>query len=330
MENITKKMLAAWLAALLLASSVTSISFADNHSDDGERMEHSDGKKNHGKNRGMKAKLQELLTEDEKEALEELHEDHEEAMEEIKEKKENWDELSEDEQEAIKADYEEMRAAHMEKVKEVLAGNAEALALHEAHAEAKWEKNHKMKSKGLAADLTDAEEAALEELREAHQEAMEAMKSEKEDMDEMTDDEKEAMKAKYEAMKATYKAEMKAILANNPEALAELEERQENKEENKDGKRMKWEGNKDWEMKEKNGHGKKRSEMTKKYKKNFAKKIGSKLDMIPDQKLEKVLWKIDVYAEKMEAREDMNEEKKDSMLAKLQALKEMIEEKLAA
>lgn len=72
----------------------------------------------------------------------------------------------------------------------------------------------------------------------------------------------------------------------------------------------------------------KRFEMKMKYKKVFAEKLQSRLDKISDAKLEKVLVKIDTAKSKVESNTRMSEDKKERLFAQLDALKDLINEKL--
>jgi predicted KAP-like P-loop ATPase len=65
-----------------------------------------------------------------------------------------------------------------------------------------------------------------------------------------------------------------------------------------------------------------------KYKKAFAEKLGERLDKISDEKLEKIISKIDSVKTKVEENEKMSEDKKERLFAQLDAIKDLINEKL--
>jgi hypothetical protein len=62
------------------------------------------------------------------------------------------------------------------------------------------------------------------------------------------------------------------------------------------------------------------------YKKQFATKYQARLEKASDDKLVKVLGKIEVYIEKYENNDEITEERKENILAQLTALAEMIQE----
>jgi PHP family Zn ribbon phosphoesterase len=68
-----------------------------------------------------------------------------------------------------------------------------------------------------------------------------------------------------------------------------------------------------------------------KYKENFVKRIGSKIEVLAQkkpEKLEQILTKIDKMIEKFENKTNLSSEKKDKIISQLIAIKEMVEDKL--
>jgi RNAse (barnase) inhibitor barstar len=66
------------------------------------------------------------------------------------------------------------------------------------------------------------------------------------------------------------------------------------------------------------------------YRKLFKTKYKSKIDSLGDEKLKAILPKINLLKEKVQNSTTYSEEKKGSTIALLEALKEIIEEKLAS
>jgi hypothetical protein len=83
------------------------------------------------------------------------------------------------------------------------------------------------------------------------------------------------------------------------------------------------------EMKEKRAEFReKRSGTIMKYKTAFADKLGSRLDKIPSDKLEKVSNKLSEMYDKTEANEKISEESKELLLSKITALQDVIDARL--
>lgn len=71
-----------------------------------------------------------------------------------------------------------------------------------------------------------------------------------------------------------------------------------------------------------------KKEKIEKFRKAFTQRVGSRLETLSDEKLEKVIVKIDTMLERFETQADISEERREDMLSALLALKEMIEEEL--
>lgn len=63
-----------------------------------------------------------------------------------------------------------------------------------------------------------------------------------------------------------------------------------------------------------------------KYREAFAKKLGDRLMKFPVEKLNTIITKIDAMTEKIEANTDMDETKKEKLLAQLEALRALIQD----
>lgn len=72
-----------------------------------------------------------------------------------------------------------------------------------------------------------------------------------------------------------------------------------------------------------------RSELRSKYKKSFATKLENRLDSISETKLEKILIVIDNKIGEVEVNTKLSEIQKERILSQLEALKEIINEKLS-
>jgi Mg2+ and Co2+ transporter CorA len=71
-----------------------------------------------------------------------------------------------------------------------------------------------------------------------------------------------------------------------------------------------------------------RQDLKVKYKEKFVKALGTKLDKLSEEKLKKVLAKIETAIELTNNNEKLSQISKDKILAQLDALKDIINEKL--
>jgi hypothetical protein len=217
-------------------------------------------------------------------------------MEMMKEKKMVFKKLKEARNETIKANRDQMK---------------------ENRSGFKTENKEEMKE--VFSSLDESTQAELKELNETHKEAMSALKAEYKDM-EKTEENMAALKEKMEAAKADHYNEMKNVLGDNTEALELLEKRKELYKENMELRKENAQARKDFRGE--------RSELVGKYKTKFADRLKSNLDRISPEKLEKVSGKIDTVIEKIEAKTNMSDEKKDQIVYQLIALKELVDEQL--
>jgi hypothetical protein len=72
----------------------------------------------------------------------------------------------------------------------------------------------------------------------------------------------------------------------------------------------------------------KRSDMIVKYKEIFIKKLGARIEKIKISKLEKILPKIEKIIAKITKNTKITKEKRDKIISKIAALKEIIEDRL--
>jgi hypothetical protein len=193
-------------------------------------------------------------------------------------------------------------------------------------AEKSEKKVHKLKAKiadnrdmELYNSLDEDTKAEVMALKEANTEAFKALKEEYKAM-EQTDENRVELKEKMKELKDALYADLQEVLEGNEKALAVLEEKMEKAAEYVDRKVEKM------KMRESNRGEKK--EKIKKYKKAFAEKLKNNIDNIPQERLESVHSKVLVIIEKVEAREDMDEEKQNALISQLIALQEIIEDQI--
>ncbi|MCH2189259.1 hypothetical protein MK079_05540, partial [Candidatus Gracilibacteria bacterium] len=132
-------------------------------------------------------------------------------------------------------------------------------------------------------------------------------------------EDRQEVRAEIQALYDAHTEKVKTLLADYPEALELVEKAEELREQN-----MQLRAENKQAREEFRGE---RSELVSKYKKNFVERIGNRLDTLSDEKLEKVLSRIETLIEKYESNENISDERKDSAVSQLIALQEMIEEK---
>ena len=173
--------------------------------------------------------------------------------------------------------------------------------------------------------LTTEEAAAMKALHEEKKASMEDNeKMSKQDYKKLSDEEKEVIKEEKKTKMEAHMAKVKEILANNPEALKYIEEKHAQKAEMK----TKHKELRDENMQSRKDFREKRGTLVDTYKKAFIKRLWNRLDKIEDSKLEKVLDKIDTIEVAFEAKTNMSDERKTKILSQIQALREMIEDRL--
>ena len=133
-------------------------------------------------------------------------------------------------------------------------------------------------------------------------------------------DDKEGILKQVEAVYNDHIADVKTLLADYPEALEAIQDRTEVFEANKTLR----EENK----KTREAYRWARNKMVQSYKANFVKKIGNKLDAISDDRLEKLLDRIDTMESQFEENTEISDERRDTVISQLIALKELIQEHL--
>lgn len=166
----------------------------------------------------------------------------------------------------------------------------------------------------LLGQLDDNTRAELEALYEENKAALAELKGDK--SEDMSDEEKAEKKAKFETLKVAYQEKVAAVLVDYPEVLEAMQAKHQERWENDESK-----------MKEKRGEWKGDKEMKKwKYKKEFSSKFQSRLENISEDKLEMILETIVSYTTKVEANDNISDEKREDTLSKLEALTEMIQD----
>lgn len=212
----------------------------------------------------------------------------------------------------------EMKKMNKEKLSEMKKMNIEKIKDNKKEAEdnrKEFKMDNRNELKDVKSTLTEEEKTALETLRDTFESDMKALKEASK-----TATDKEAVYAEMKELADAHYEAMKTALSGNAEAVALLEEKQaihdtnENlREENRDSRKE---------------YRQERNETVQKYRDLFIAKLGNRLESIPNDKLAKVADTIDTLLLKYEENTTLTEEKKDTIMSQLVALKEIIEEKI--
>lgn len=183
---------------------------------------------------------------------------------------------------------------------------------------------------------TQEEKDELFELRKEYQEELNELLSELKSTD-LTEEDIAEIKADIEELKAEYLDAVKEIVWEDEQVLKFLElrmwvfrENQQLRDENKDLREDMRQEMWTWMMNSFQWGNKimdKKMELRQKYKKVFAKPLESKIENIPVEKLKLISSRIDTLIEKYSSM-DMDETKKEKTIAQLEAIKEIIDDKL--
>lgn len=165
-------------------------------------------------------------------------------------------------------------------------------------------------------NLTDEQKAEVKKIMDDHKAKMDALKKSLE-AKEIT---KEEFLVKVEELRNATNESLKALLWDNEEALRVLSLKKAMLDKNMEIRKENWEIRNDFRDQ--------RQALRTKYKERFVKALGTKLDKMSDEKLKKVLAKIEAAIEKTNANEKLSEANKNKILAQLEALKAIINEKL--
>lgn len=164
--------------------------------------------------------------------------------------------------------------------------------------------------------LSEETKAKIKELMEAHKAKVEEYKVALE-AKELT---RAEFLAKVEELRKSTHESLVALVWNNEEAMRILGLKKEMLENNMDLRKENVQAKKEF-VNFKQG-------LKAKYKERFIKSLWTKLDKLSNEKLEKVLARIDAAVEKTWANEKLSQINKDKILAQLEALKAIINEKL--
>ena len=175
------------------------------------------------------------------------------------------------------------------------------------------------KNTAIYESLDEETKAQVMALKESNREAFAALKAEYKEM-EQTDENKEALKVKMQELKDALYADLQEALVGNEEALAALDEQIE--------KAANYAAKKEEKMAAREANRGDRGEKVKGYKKAFAERLKNNLDTISTERLESVHGKVLSVIEKVEARTNMDADKKDALVAQLIALQEIIEDQI--
>jgi len=165
-------------------------------------------------------------------------------------------------------------------------------------------------------NLTDDQKAKIKVIMDAHKVSADAVRASVASWS-LT---KEEWFKKLEELRISTNESLKAIVWDNVEAMRMLELKKDMLDKN-------------MEIRKENGVIRQdfrqvRQDLKVKYKEKFVKALGTKLDKLSEEKLEKVLAKIETAIELTNANEKLSQTNKDKILAQLDALKDIINEKL--
>jgi len=246
-----------------------------------------------------------------------------ETMKEIKEKEKNWESLTSDEQELLE---------NMEECKPQ-RGNKDRVKEDWEKPSNRWDKNKtdesRIENMDFYEDLDYYTKEKLSNLEENFKSDMEDLKEEYGDIKELDEEEKEEYIEDQKELKEEYMENLNYILSNNEEALEEIENSMKEKTEKKTNINKKSNTKKiDKESTEKNSLGNKINQtLKKKYKTTLETKYSSVINNFTKEKLENMSEKIDTLMDKIE-NSNYSDSKKETYMATLDALKDMIKERL--
>lgn len=164
--------------------------------------------------------------------------------------------------------------------------------------------------------LSDETKAKIKEIMDAHKLSAEEIKA---SVASGSLTKEEGLK-KLEELKTSTHESIKALVWDNEEAMRILGLKKDMHESNMEIRKDNAQIRQDFRQQ--------RHDLKAKYKEKFVTALGTKLDKVSDEKLNKILTKIDVAIEKTTANEKLSQTNKDKILAQLDALKAIINEKL--
>ncbi len=204
----------------------------------------------------------------------------------------------------------DMRRASIEDIK----GNRE-----EAEKNRKdFRRDHKDEYEKVKSELSDDQKNELEKVRDDFKESMKDLREKMKNSD--TEEERTAVHAQMKKLAEEHYARIKEIVGNSPEGKKIVDARKDVWAENE----MLRKENRDI----RSNFRESRKDIVNKYKKAFVKKLGSRLDKVPSDKLVKIADRIDTLIQKFENNGNVSTKRKEAMLSALAALKEIIEEKI--
>ncbi|MDA9128964.1 hypothetical protein N9J72_00610 [Candidatus Gracilibacteria bacterium] len=170
----------------------------------------------------------------------------------------------------------------------------------------------------LETKLTDEQKEQMKELRDMLQDDLEEYREALENA--VSEEARATIRDEMHTLIADYDTQIKEILGDNTEALNIFNERKTVLKEKAELLRQ------NREMRSDNTTVKR--ETVVQYRTAFVSRIGNALDNLSNDKLEQIVERIDSMIEDFETKSGISDERRDSMLAALTALKEIIEEKL--
>jgi len=173
--------------------------------------------------------------------------------------------------------------------------------------------------KDAFSELSEETTEELKVLRDLHQENLTLLKEEFKNTD-LTLEERDELKEELEELNNEYAEKVEELVWENEKASNFLEERKELKEQNQELREEQKQSREQFREE--------RKELVNKYKQNYVNKLATAIPRIKDDKLAQLWTKIDTLLEKIEAKTDLSQEKKDELLAQIISLKEIFEEEL--
>ncbi|MCH2188756.1 hypothetical protein MK079_02935 [Candidatus Gracilibacteria bacterium] len=218
----------------------------------------------------------------------------------------------------IKVQKAEMRAEMIERKATLKADIAENRAEAKTNRE-NWRAENKSDIKQALSELGEDDKQELKNIRDTFKSDTQSAREAYEASEKSSDDREtllEALKTAHENM-----IDASSEIAGDNEALKELyESRKEVFEANRELRVENRENRQEFRLE--------RQQYVEKYRQAFVQRLGNAIEKIPTEKLEKVDGKIDAMMEKISNNEKLSDDKKDAYLDQLQALKDIIVERL--
>ena len=184
----------------------------------------------------------------------------------------------------------------------------------------KWmNSEQKEEMKALFENLDEDIQNQLEELKSQHKGAIKALHESFEEF-KWEEEKKEEFKAQMKALRDSNFEEIKSLLWEESEIVKKMEEHHAEKEAKKIARD-------EWKEKKK-AFREARWDSISSYKTQFLEKIGDRIEKISEDKLKRILGKLDGLYTKTEWNTNLSDEQKETTLSKIVALQDLITEQL--